>query len=111
MRFLRRTRLVIGDPTVADVEDAAARMTFLNVNAGPGDGPYTCPCCGHRTLGERGGYEICSECDWEDDGQDDHDRDVVRGGPNGTESLSAARARYVAAGGTPEPHVPPSAPE
>jgi hypothetical protein len=53
-----------------------------------------CPCCGKRTLGERGGYEICPVCFWEDDGQDDHDADIVRGGPNGSLSLSEARANY-----------------
>ncbi len=29
---------------------------------------------------------------WEDDGQDGHDADVVRGGPNGRLSLIVARA-------------------
>ena len=53
-----------------------------------------CPCCGQRTLQERGCFEICSECDWEDDGQDDSDADVVRGGPNGDLSLAQARVRY-----------------
>jgi hypothetical protein len=29
---------------------------------------YTCPCCGHRVLGEPpGSYEICGVCFWEDD--------------------------------------------
>ncbi|GAA4561508.1 CPCC family cysteine-rich protein [Planotetraspora kaengkrachanensis] len=46
------------------------------------DEPYPCPCCGFLTLSERGGYEICPVCFWEDDGQDDHDADQVRGGPN-----------------------------
>lgn len=27
-----------------------------------------CRCCGYKTLKERGGYEICRVCDWEDDG-------------------------------------------
>lgn len=27
-----------------------------------------CPCCGYRTLQERGQYEICPVCSWEDDG-------------------------------------------
>lgn len=27
-----------------------------------------CPCCGYRTLRERGDYEICKICFWEDDG-------------------------------------------
>ena len=59
-----------------------------------GTGPYVCPCCGHQTLDERGGYEICPVCLWEDDGQDDHDASVVRGGPNGELSLSEARTNY-----------------
>jgi uncharacterized protein YjbI with pentapeptide repeats len=53
-----------------------------------------CPCCFSRTLSGRGGFEICEVCYWEDDGQDDADADVVRGGPNGTLSLTAARANY-----------------
>jgi hypothetical protein len=31
---------------------------------------------------------------WEDDGQDDHDADEVRGGPNSSLSLTQARANY-----------------
>ena len=53
-----------------------------------------CPCCGHLTLGERAMFEICDVCFWEDDGQGDQDADVVRGGPNGSLSLSAARRNY-----------------
>ena len=26
-----------------------------------------CPCCGYKTLGRRGDYEICPICFWEDD--------------------------------------------
>lgn len=83
-----------------------------NVIAGARDVPYTCPCCGHATLSERGSYEICDECGWEDDGQDNHDSAVVRGGPNGNLSLDEARARYVrkGRGRTPQPHLPPSEP-
>jgi hypothetical protein len=33
-------------------------------------------------------------CFWEDDGQDDHDADEVRGGPNGTLSLTQARTNF-----------------
>tara|TARA_R100000750_G_C2337847_1_gene92854 strand:- start:1042 stop:1461 length:420 start_codon:yes stop_codon:yes gene_type:complete len=29
-----------------------------------------CPCCDYITLTERGLYEICPVCFWEDDGQD-----------------------------------------
>jgi hypothetical protein len=32
---------------------------------------YQCPCCGYKTLDERGGYDICPVCFWEDDGQDE----------------------------------------
>jgi hypothetical protein len=55
---------------------------------------YPCPCCGCRTLGERGGYEVCAVCFWEDDGQDDADADAVWGGPNGSLSLTQARKNF-----------------
>ena len=66
------------------------------VNAvGPAeDGPYACPCCRHLTLDERADYDICPVCFWEDDGQDDHDADEARGGPNGQLSLTQARRNY-----------------
>ncbi|GAA2216147.1 hypothetical protein GCM10009850_116160 [Nonomuraea monospora] len=60
----------------------------------PRDEPYTCPCCFRPTLCYRGGFQMCDECWWEDDGQDDHNADVVMGGPNGSESLTAERQRY-----------------
>ena len=60
----------------------------------PPELPLCCPCCGCKTLGERGGFEICDVCFWEDDGQDDYDAEVVRGGPNGAISLAQARVNY-----------------
>ncbi len=72
-------------------------VTVLEHNStrvGESDGVYRCPCCGYATLGERGGFGICDVCYWEDDGQDDRDADRVRGGPNGSLSLSRARANY-----------------
>lgn len=78
-----------------------------NVRARRERAPYTCPCCAHRTLEERGVDDICSECGWQDDGQDDHDAGVVRGGPNGALSLEAARASYMASGGIRGTHSPP----
>jgi hypothetical protein len=54
----------------------------------------TCPCCRYPTLPERGGYDICCLCNSEDDGQDDTDADEVRGGPNGSYSLSEARENF-----------------
>jgi hypothetical protein len=55
---------------------------------------YPCPCCGFKTLLDRGGDDICPVCNWEDDGQDGHDADRVRGGPNGTLSLTQARQNF-----------------
>ena len=57
-------------------------------------GDVACPCCRSFTLTERGAFEICPVCWWEDDGQDDPDADVVRGGPNGSLSLAVARENY-----------------
>ena len=59
---------------------------------------YRCPCCRFKTLHGRAGYEICPVCWWEDDGQDDHDADQVRGGPNGTLSLTQARSNFLSCG-------------
>lgn len=69
---------------------------------------YRCPCCSRLTLKGRGMFEICPVCFWEDDGQDDHDADVVRGGPNRSLSLTDARRNYVAVGAADSvdlPHV------
>ncbi|BCB85706.1 CPCC family cysteine-rich protein [Phytohabitans suffuscus] len=68
------------------------------VQRGPEGGPYACPCCGYVTLAERGGFEICQVCFWEDDGQDDPDADAVLGGPNGSMSLTGARRNFVQIG-------------
>lgn len=55
---------------------------------------YACHCCGYPTLGSLGEFEICSLCCWEDDGQDDADADLVRGGPNHSFSLVEARENF-----------------
>ncbi|WDZ84854.1 CPCC family cysteine-rich protein [Micromonospora cathayae] len=87
---------------------------FVNVSRGPEEGPYACPCCGYLTLGERGGYEICDVCFWEDDGQDDHDAARVRGGPNRNLSLLDARRNFARCGAS-DPkdlrHVRPPRPD
>jgi hypothetical protein len=63
----------------------------------------TCPCCGYPTIGERGDYDICEICHWEDDGQDDpefaprkdcYSPDDVAGGPNADYSLMEARLNF-----------------
>ena len=55
---------------------------------------HRCPCFGCRTLRQRGRLEMCPVCAWGDAGQDEHDADTVRGGPNGALSLRQARANY-----------------
>lgn len=67
-------------------------MGGLTAEGGPG--PLPCPCCFQPTLEKRAYFEICPECGWEDDGQDDADAHVVRGGPNGLLSLAQARSDY-----------------
>jgi len=73
-----------------------------------------CPCCRCLTLDSRGGFEICPVCFWEDDGQDDDDADIVRGGPNRDLSLTQARKNYAAFGACDRSaleHVRPATPE
>ena len=36
----------------------------------PANNALQCPCCDYFTLEERGGYDICPVCFWEDDGLD-----------------------------------------
>ena len=55
---------------------------------------YRCPCCSYLTLPERGGYDICCLCNWEDDGQDDPRANDTWGGPNGAYSLAEARRNF-----------------
>lgn len=52
---------------------------------------FTCPGCGYPTLIERGAYEICSICNWEDDYQDGKEADEIWGGPNSSLSLTENR--------------------
>lgn len=35
---------------------------------------YPCPCCGKMTLGNRGEYDICPLCGWEDDGIEEENK-------------------------------------
>ncbi len=100
----------MGSETTPSPEEHARRLKWFDTycdrldNQPPGL-PLRCPCCGCKTLSERGGYEICEVCYWEDDGQDDHDADVIRGGPNAALSLSEARANYLRFGACEEKMV------
>jgi hypothetical protein len=74
-------------------------------NALISDELYRCPCCRYLTLSEPSSYEICPVCFWEDDGQDDEDADEVRGGPNGSLSLTQARINFENFGACEERHI------
>jgi len=67
---------------------------------------YACPCCKCRTLSERGGFSICPVCFWEDDGQDEHDAERIRSGPNGDLSLAQARLNFAQYGACDKRHIP-----
>lgn len=90
--------------------EAAFHASLTHVQADAVGGPYTCPCCGHRSLPTRGNYDLCPNCHWEDDGQDDHDSHLIRLGPNGGLSLDAAREVYRRTRDEPLPHHPPTDP-
>ena len=53
---------------------------------------YQCPCCDYFSLDERGGYDICRICFWEDSGQDLDELDE-HSGPN-HQTLREARANF-----------------
>lgn len=69
----------------------------LNIEKVSGEVPELepCPCCGYRTIGERGNFEICRICWWEDDGQDNENADTVMGGPNYELSLTKGRLNFL----------------
>ncbi|MFD5893174.1 CPCC family cysteine-rich protein [Streptomyces sp. NPDC060366] len=69
-------------------------IRFTHSSTGCNAADHSCPCCKLSTLDARVEWEICHECGWEDDGQDDLNADDVRGGPNGSESLTDAHLRY-----------------
>ena len=51
-----------------------------------------CTCCGSHVIHERGAFEICPVCAWEDDPAQARDPDLA-GGANEL-SLNAARALW-----------------
>lgn len=52
-----------------------------------------CPSCGFPTLHPPAIHEICDICNWQNDGQDDHDADIEYGAPN-AESLTDSRIEF-----------------
>lgn len=83
------------DPRAACFREYVRRLHQYSVRAPRIEGErYACPCCRYLTLEERGGHEICPVCFWEDDGQDQAEADVVRGGSNAELSLTQARSNF-----------------
>jgi predicted RNA-binding Zn-ribbon protein involved in translation (DUF1610 family) len=99
-------QLATPEQQVRDQAEAAFHAGLTHVRADAANGPYTCPRCGSRSLRTRGNYDLCPNCDWEDDGQDDHDSHLIRLGPNGGLSLDAAREVYRRTRGTLHPVRP-----
>lgn len=94
------------NPRNADEKIPGMSEPFVNVTKPPTQGVmYHCPCCGFRTLPNRGHDDICPVCFWEDDGQDEHDADCVRGGPNHNLSLTQARLNFGLFGACEERHL------
>ena len=52
---------------------------------------HPCPCCGYRTLPQRGAYDLCPVCWWEDEGLEPWEYS----GPNGR-TLVEAQQEYLA---------------
>ena len=86
-----------------------------SVHAEPQEGvKYRCPCCGYKTLEERGGFDICPVCFWEDDGQDEVDAETRRPFSPNHMSLAQGRENYRRIGATEErllQYVRPPLPE
>jgi hypothetical protein len=60
---------------------------------------FACPCCGYPTKPELGAFDICTLCDWEDDGLEySYPIDFVIGGPNDDYSIKEARSNFEAYG-------------
>lgn len=53
-----------------------------------------CPVCGYLTLQERGMFEVCPVCFWEDEGEVDNENEVS-GGANGDLSLATAKNNFI----------------
>lgn len=90
---------LVGGSAHAWFDDYTKRLDEQSVGrVVEGDRRQACPCCACLTFDERGSFEICPVCYWEDDGQDGADVDIVRGGPNGALGLERARQNYATFG-------------
>jgi uncharacterized Zn finger protein (UPF0148 family) len=65
---------------------------FFERHASHRNGFVVCPACGYPTLAYRNGYDCCSICHWEDEGQDDPWGDQYSG-PN-DHTLNQSRRNF-----------------
>lgn len=80
-------------PPEIEGEAFTERRMFFERAENHRNGNAVCPACGYPTLRYRNGYDYCSLCHWEDDGQDDPWADQPNGGPN-DHSLAQARKNF-----------------
>ncbi|UJS18778.1 MAG: hypothetical protein L3J17_06910 [Candidatus Jettenia sp.] len=95
-RWLSEPRQCFSDwepPAALRGSSFAKRRMFFERHETHSKGNAVCPACGYPTLRYRNGYDYCSLCHWEDDGQDDPWADQPNGGPN-DHSLSEARRNF-----------------
>jgi cysteine-rich CPCC protein len=93
----------------ADVSRLSEIGTWHAHEVPPGE---SCPCCGHRTLPERGYYELCPVCCWEDDPEQANEPWGF-GGANGISLVEAQQAylRYGAVAAKDVSKVRPARPD
>lgn len=82
----------------AFLEKRLAQIGLAAAVVGEVEALEPCPCCGYRTIGTRGEYQICKVCFWEDDGSDEPDR---HSGPNHM-TLAEARQTFARLGAVSE---------
>ncbi|ATQ76845.1 hypothetical protein CR152_21705 [Massilia violaceinigra] len=58
----------------AYLQNQTALLGWDETIEGDVEAMVACPCCGYRSLQERGAYDICHVCFWEDDGTTDSER-------------------------------------
>lgn len=71
----------------------ATRRMFFEQNPTHCNGRVVCPACRYPTIMERGGFDSCYLCHWEDDGHDDPYAQDRNGGPNDS-TLNRARENF-----------------
>jgi len=73
-------------------QEKNTRSAMVNKDSKPTNDLVSCPCCGQFTLEEKGVYEICNVCGWEDDPVQSKESDYA-GGANEL-SLNQYRKKY-----------------